>query len=68
MAYIIHYSDESNENVIKEAVVLMDGMPDESDIEDFQPYGYNKIEIHHITDDDFPCGLPLDRCLEPVYL
>ena len=66
MAYIIHYSDESNPNVIKEEIVLFDGpsAPTKGDIEDYRPSGYSVEEIHDMEMDYFPGSLPTERGLK----
>lgn len=68
MAYIIHYSDESNPNVIKEEVVLFDGKtkPDAEDIEGYRSPGYDKVEVHDMEMEWFPGSLPTDRALAEV--
>lgn len=68
MAYIIHYEDESNPGLIKEEIVLTDSKPDATEIEDQRPSGYDgKDTLYHISDRDWPSGLPLDRGLTPVF-
>ncbi len=67
MAYLIHYRDERNPNVIKEEIVLVDYEPDEAEIEYFRPVDYDEVTIHHISDRDWPEALPLDRGLSPSF-
>ncbi len=69
MAYIIHYCDESNPNVIKEEIVLFDspGAPSIEDIDEFRPLGYEKADVHDMGMDYFPGSLPTDRGLKPSF-
>ena len=68
MAYIIHFIDESNPNVIREEIVLYDGAtkPDKDEIEDFRP-GYDRVEVHDLGFTWFLGSLPTDRVLKPTF-
>ncbi len=66
MAYIIHYTD-NNPNEINEEIILLDSKPTADEIEEYRPYHLDEETVHHISDEDWPSSLPLDRCLKPSF-
>ena len=69
MAYIIHFSDESNQNVIKEEIYLWDSKdkPTADEIEELRTPGYDAVEVHDMGFDYFPGSLPCERALRTLF-